>query len=514
MVRGSLFFVVLSLTILSLSNYTANSCPTADTDIPLPDGTMELWKIEKPIVEAKMKESPVEYINTLQTPEMTIKPPSRIKFKLWMGGNKFRDIYIVKRNEATYAYIYVEEGLNDIISQSIIDEASTCVDRVYPRLSNYIADPETRSADSYDKILVIIANITHFAGYFSAAWETGAYGSSYGDNGKLDCIVVASESYYVRYNAWGTIAHEIGHMLSYKFGGGLKEKWLEEGLAEYASYVGEGKLVDSHRTRINYFEEDPGRYSLKWAWIPPDLKGRNALYGVSFLFVYYISEKYGGSNTIKKIVTRSGTNLDGAELIDYVLRSYHVTFSDIFKNWVIANYLDDPDVDPLYGYTNLDLQVSTADKTFSWKTVTVRDTVNEWAADYIKITATNRIYMQIRFRGEGAWWIFDKWIHSDYIVSIIFCSTTYPNGKVVELVSDHKGDCLIKKPREFDKIVMVVACTNHWDFRSWHGNGRYTVILRFPPILALYHLLTGQVPWDEIQGYQMIKPQLNYPSMI
>ena len=112
--------------------------------------------------------------------------------------------------------------------------------------------------------------------------------------------------------------------------------WLArsgEMFARYLFLVGEGN-VD---TTPVVFPQNTG------------LVGANA--NLCYLWIMYLYEKYGGINAIKSLVADT---LNGFESIDSTLGVDH---TNVFKDFVVACYLDNPDYQDKYGFRKLDVSM-------------------------------------------------------------------------------------------------------------------------------------------------------------
>ena len=72
----------------------------------------------------------------------------------------------------------------------------------------------------------------------------------------------------------------------------------------------------------------------------------------------YLAQRYGGHDSLGELVKRPE---DGMEGINAYLQSmgYRESFEDVFRDWVVANYLDTLEVGS-YVYDGLDVSVSPA----------------------------------------------------------------------------------------------------------------------------------------------------------
>jgi hypothetical protein len=186
---------------------------------------------------------------------------------------------------------------------------------------------------------------------------------------------------------YGTLAHEFQHFIHYDYDP-LEDTWVEEGLSGLARYVCGYGHQTSH---VTAFSQAPTTSLTNWQ---DDL----ANYGATYLFILYLSEKYGGAPTIKAIVANQGTGIDGINSALF-LRGYLVGVNDIFKNWVVANYLNNSSISSgIYGYAASFSGITdapgniTVTTTISSYPASGTGTVNEYAADYVKFTELGGTY--------------------------------------------------------------------------------------------------------------------------
>ena len=170
----------------------------------------------------------------------------------------------------------------------------------------------------------------------------------------------------------GVLAHEFFHMI--QFGNDYNETtWVNEGLADIAAVVnGFEGVVDGH---VSAYSEDPDQSLLDWGSDVSD-------YGHSFLFFDYFFNHYGQPEDPKteyleayglaKLLTR--TSADGEAGVSRVIatRSDALkqdldkyfrtgTFGKVFKDNLVANYLDMPEAaSGQFGYKNRDVAVANA----------------------------------------------------------------------------------------------------------------------------------------------------------
>ena len=94
-------------------------------------------------------------------------------------------------------------------------------------------------------------------------------------------------------------------------------------------------------TQLNYWPEQPQ------STIPH--------YDATALFFAYLSQRIGGTERLKDLVTQP---LDGVAGVDAFLQDFDLRFEDVFADWVVANYLDADDA--TYGYLDRDVRIRRA----------------------------------------------------------------------------------------------------------------------------------------------------------
>ena len=270
-------------------------------------------------------------------------------------------------------------------------------------------------------------------------------------------------------------AHEFFHAIQFYYDCGEERWWME------TTAVWMQDEVYDHDFYLHYLHHGPPPVmDPNGGWLDnPDVSlttfnGWHE-YG-NGIFGKFLSEKKG--TTIIKDIWEEMASTDGLIAIDNVLKTdYGTDLKTVFSDFTVTNYLngnnnhDGNFANDQYEEGDLYDDVAlTADRTYSGTTINIPDTVNEWAADYIQFTSTVEDGVEVEFQGEEIFLLGS----SNYVVKIILYNATYPEGKVIDFVENHKGKEILPKANEYDKIVLVIACTGH----PWTGDGDYSVILK------------------------------------
>ncbi|MCK4844554.1 MAG: hypothetical protein KAS95_02665, partial [Candidatus Heimdallarchaeota archaeon] len=171
------------------------------------------------------------------------------------------------------------------------------------------------------------------------------------------------EMIYVEYTqGFRVLAHEFQHLIHYNHDTD-EHWWIDEGCAEFAAYI-TGTLAISNLTYFveDYFVYNPEDALLNWNYDSVGGKDVRIDYGASYLFIFYIAEKYG-YGAINYLVDEADDCAIGVE--DALEQAgYFVDFNTVYLNWIVALTIDDPSFnDGLYGFINLDISIAVFDET-------------------------------------------------------------------------------------------------------------------------------------------------------
>jgi immune inhibitor A len=299
-----------------------------------------------------------------------------------------------------HAYFYFQNDLD--VSQEDIEEAGQDFEEtVYPTVARYFGQEWTPGVDSDRHIILLHASLPGLGGYFSDADEYPRSVSPASNEREMVYISVAgtrpgSDAYN------GLVAHELQHLVHWN-GDPTEETWVNEGLSEVARELASGGpgltpvTATLSETQLNAWET---------------LGGGNAPhYATSHLFIRYLLEHYGGFEGGRSLVEEPA---DGIEGINAYLAPFGITFEDVFADWLIASYLDDPN-GGLYSYVDADVDVSSVTTLTDYGEG--EDSIPQFAADYIEMELaegdavfsfdggeTVKAIPNEPYSGRGQWW--------------------------------------------------------------------------------------------------------------
>ncbi|MCK4414876.1 MAG: hypothetical protein KAY32_15180 [Candidatus Eisenbacteria sp.] len=184
------------------------------------------------------------------------------------------------------------------------------------------------------------------------------------------------------------VAHEFEHLIHWKYDAN-EDTWVDEGLAELAMWF------YGRPDEISNFNAHPDNRLTKW-------DGTWADYIKTYLWTLYFFERYGGHETIYAVVHEAANSIAGYEAVldDF---GYTEDCADVFADWAVANYLDDPTIgDGRFGYLGDDLpDFQAAGAYSSYPAASGYKTVQHWATDYYRLTQMDAFdCLEISFDGS------------------------------------------------------------------------------------------------------------------
>jgi hypothetical protein len=281
------------------------------------------------------------------------------------------------------AYIFVEKGIS--VTQNKIDALANSFNQIYDNIIKiYGAPPEKFSNDPRIDFLIMDIidgakrNGVMMLGYFSpidqflntelaplTRMKSNETNMLYIDYVSLNSDKISADS---------IVAHEFTHLVQWARDPD-ESTWVDEGIAVYTEAI----LGYDVKDQISAFEQNSSISLLDWTNTVED-------YGAAYLFFDYLSERFGGTPLISDIVKNTAQDVDG---IVKTLSSHGMStsFNEVFSDWVIANYLDDPKLENgRYGYSNLDVKLNPSVVESQYPIIQKQSSVLPWSAQYIEFT--------------------------------------------------------------------------------------------------------------------------------
>jgi hypothetical protein len=239
------------------------------------------------------------------------------------------------RRVTPHALWYVQRG-RTVDDDAIARSADIFESSIYPTVQRLIG-----GGRDVGPVSLLHAEVPGVAGYFNSvdAYPQWVYPES---NERLMLYLNLNA---VRPGTPGythTVSHELTHLFHF-FVSREEDTWIKEGLGELAQ-----ELVDPQfQYGVRGFLNRPSTQLTAWAHPPADV---SVHYQAGELFLQYLLQRYGGPDILPALLGAGGR---GPTTVDAFLAASGrpERFEDVFRDWVIANLVQDPSVaQGQYGY--------------------------------------------------------------------------------------------------------------------------------------------------------------------
>lgn len=287
-----------------------------------------------------------------------------------------------------HAYWYVEDGAR-VSNSGLARAAQVFEEEIYPRVTSAFGSEWTPGVDNDPRLTILHARLSGVHGYFSAVDEYPL--TVHQHSNEREMIYLNSRSLGVGSEQYlGVLVHELQHAVHWN-GDRSEETWVSEGLSELATTVA-GQRPDDYVGNVQQdaFLRSPSTSLVNWP------QHASPQYGATFLFFDYLSTHYGSRDDLLALVQDPA---DGIQGIDSYLAhlGYEADFFDVFTNWVIANYLDEPGTGP-YSYPNVNVGIIPSERLEgAGERIS---SIPQYSAEYTAIDVSEGGDVLVRFKGQ------------------------------------------------------------------------------------------------------------------
>ncbi|MBN1991901.1 MAG: immune inhibitor A [Anaerolineae bacterium] len=298
-----------------------------------------------------------------------------------------------------HAYWWVQDGM-EVNAEALQRSAERFETKTYPTNRAFFGSEWSPGVDNDPRVHIFMGNAPGVAGYFSASNEYSKLAEPYSNE---------REMFFINLNALqpgndyfdGVLAHEFQHMIHW-YQDRNEDTWTNEGLSELAT------LINGYGTSnfVGAYTANPDTQLTSWAESPHNAA---ANYGASFLFMAYFLQRYGEEMT-QAVVANPQNGVAG---FNAVLAEHGFTerFDDIFADFLIANYLQDPESGTgRWGYTDFNPGPVSLTERYSVYPYENQTTVYQYGADYLELTGQGRVVLD--FTGNTQVKVIDNNAHS------------------------------------------------------------------------------------------------------
>ena len=330
--------------------------------------------------------------------------------------NENSQIDVTLQYVTEHVYFWIEDGIY-FDEGALAELVETFEAEIYPTTRKFFGSEWSPGVDGDPHLYIVYADDLGFglAGYFSSADENHPLAHEYSN--AHEAFVLNSDNLNLSGDfTLGVLAHEFQHMIHW-YGDRNESSWLNEGFSELAAHLN-GYDVGG----FDYlYASDPDLQLNDW---PNDSSATTPHYGAAFLFVDYFLDRFGDDAT-KALVAHPE---NGLASVDAVLSEMNISdpltgepvlADDLFLDWVLATYLNDPSVsDGRYNYKNYPASPNTSptESIYSCPTESLTRDVHQYGVDYIRIACSGNfnfhfegsvqvgVLAQEAYSGEYAFW--------------------------------------------------------------------------------------------------------------
>lgn len=302
------------------------------------------------------------------------------------------------------AYWLFEEGV-DVDRRNLDTAVREFESAVWPKVTGVFGPIWTPGVDGDPRLVILHARLRPgVAGYFSGA---DSYPRSIQKHSNEREIIYMSTTTPVGTRDYlATLAHELQHAVHWAADAD-EDTWLNEGLSEVAS-----ELAGFHIISVASYLRAPATSLTEW---PAQISESGPNYGAAALFFEYFMDHYGGEAALRGLVEEPADGLDAVNR--YLEKAgYRERALDVYRDWLVANYLDE--VSGRYSHPRRDLHSGVRLKTdFILTPVTVEESLPPLGAHYYVASLGARdVRLQFKgdpvaelfpaspFSGDSCWW--------------------------------------------------------------------------------------------------------------
>ncbi|MEP7200173.1 MAG: hypothetical protein ABI874_10170 [Chloroflexota bacterium] len=331
-----------------------------------------------------------------------------------------------------YAWAQNGERIDDAALKKSVETFET---KIYVTNRQFFGSESSPGIDNDIHVNIFNGNVPGVGGYYSSADEYARVVNQFSNQGEWFYIntrdVRPGTSDYE-----GVLSHEFQHMIHWN-NDKNEDTWVNEGLSELAMRLNNYSVGGSD----NAFMRNPDIQLNAWRDEPSDSVPH---YGASYLFNAYFLERFG-DKLMQEVVRESANGILGYNAV-LARNKTGLTFDDVFQDWLIANVLNDPNVDKRYAYKDLRGKV-TIQNTATNYPLNKSLNAHQYAAQYLDLKAPPRAG-DVTLALQGA-------------MTVKIANTEPHSGKFV-WYSNRGDDSAMTLTRAFDLKGLTKATLGAW----------------------------------------------------
>ncbi len=342
----------------------------ARTDLPARDLTQIARRMGSPGVGAS-------------TPPAAASHQVGDRLEFWVldsQRNTYRRAAATLQAVTPHLYMWLEDGAQ-ARQEDLQASAEYFESHIYPTLHRVIGQEWSPGIDGDPHLFVFNGYVPGASGYFYSPDEYPVEANSHSNQHEIFFVnLEAARPATEGYNA--LLAHEFQHMIHWH-NDPNEDAWVNEGLSELAVRV-TGLPVSSAAA----YARSPDIQLNDW---PAQGQDAGPHYGGGYLLMEYLLGRFGES-FLQQVVREPRNGISG---IESVLAQYGLSFDQVFRDWTVANLLNDDRLDGgAYGYPNVHIPALEQAHTVASLPATISDTVRPFGADYVQVPASESVLVE------------------------------------------------------------------------------------------------------------------------
>jgi immune inhibitor A len=390
----------------------------------------------------------------------------------WVGESdtlRHFEVTATLRYKGSHSYWWIENGY-DTSDADVAASAEAFDNVIYPTDRAFFGSEWLPGVDNDPRVHIFVGNVPGVGGYFYSINEYSKLLNRFSNEKEMFFINIrAAQPGSDRLDS--ILAHEFQHMIHW-YNDANEETWVNEGLSELAMVLNGYDTGGTERA----FAQMPDTQLDTWGDSPNE---SIAHYGASFLFMSYFLERYG-EEAMRQVVARPENGADGFNAV-LAARGEPYRFDDVFADWLVANYLDEPNLDDgRWGYRDVSPGPFKVDAQQTAYPADSQSTVSQYAADYVDLKDVS---------GN---------------VTLAFTGTTQvkvvpnePHSGTYEWWSNRGDDSDMSMTRSFDLSQVDQAALEFWTWYDIEGDWDFAYVEVSTDGGQTWDILPGRYTTDE-----------------
>jgi immune inhibitor A len=294
------------------------------------------------------------------------------------------DVKATLRYKNQVVYMWVADGVR--ASDAAIKKAADYfADKIYPTDRTLLGTEASPGIDCDPHISILnTPGMGGAAGYVASKDEVTQ--AVRPDSNEMEMFYMNTDDLDIGSTEYlGTAAHEFQHIISDNIHKNL-DTWMNEGFSDLAIYL--NGFGNSGQAQA--YLAAPNTQLDAWAELDQSIPH----YGESFLFLTYFYDRFGAEATRQLLADPK----HGLEALDDVLAKIKpgMTADDLFADWEIANYLNDPAVaSGQYAYKDLKFNKPRVARTINRSPFTLDGAVNQFGTQYLVLSGQRDVTVDL-----------------------------------------------------------------------------------------------------------------------